>query len=111
MNGGFKVPAKGVAGPDYKPEIVVCADTIVDYNHFESVVVHELIHAVDQCRVKKADWSNGRVHACSEVRASNLSGECKLGTEVMRGNFKLGGGQKGKSFLVALFGRRLVDEK
>lgn len=31
------------------------------------VVIHELIHAYDECRAKNLDWTNCAHHACSEV--------------------------------------------
>ena len=40
-------------------------------------LTHELVHAYDHCRAY-VDWSNCVHHACSEVRAANLSGDCKM---------------------------------
>lgn len=31
------------------------------------VVIHELIHAYDDCRAANLDWANCAHHACSEV--------------------------------------------
>jgi len=31
------------------------------------VVIHELIHAYDDCRVANLDWADCAHHACSEV--------------------------------------------
>ena len=31
------------------------------------VVIHELIHAYDDCRAANLDWTNCAHHACSEV--------------------------------------------
>ena len=60
----------------------------------ENTVAHELIHAYDQCRAgKRMNWSDVRQHACSEVRAANLSGDCHWVNEVMRG--KVFAGLKG----------------
>ena len=50
------------------------------------MLVHELVHAYDQCRAH-VRWADCRHHACSEVRASNLSGECDVSNEIARGNF------------------------
>lgn len=33
------------------------------------VIIHELIHAYDECRAANLEWSNCAHHACSEVRA------------------------------------------
>ncbi|KAG2423503.1 hypothetical protein HXX76_015251 [Chlamydomonas incerta] len=35
------------------------------------------------------DWTNCRNHACTEIRAANLSGDCSLWQELMRGNLPL----------------------
>jgi inner membrane protease ATP23 len=40
-------------------------------------LTHELVHAYDHCRAY-VDWTNCVHHACSEVRAANLSGDCKM---------------------------------
>ena len=77
-----------------KPTIVVCHNHVTDYTDFETIVAHELIHAIDQCRVKNVDFGNINHHACTEVRASNLSGECKYFTEVGRGVFQSRNGQQ-----------------
>ena len=34
------------------------------------MVIHELIHAYDDCRAANLDWANCAHHACSEVRVS-----------------------------------------
>lgn len=49
-------------------------------------MVHELIHAYDHCRAADLDWTNCEHHACSEVRAASLSGDCHFKQEVLRGN-------------------------
>lgn len=33
----------------------------------DQVVIHELIHAYDDCRAANLDWANCAHHACSEV--------------------------------------------
>lgn len=55
--------------------IVLCANHILDQD-FNSTVTHELIHAFDDARIK-IDYSVPGHIACSEIRAINLSGECK----------------------------------
>jgi len=51
----------------------------------EELLTHELVHAYDHCRVD-IDWTNCEHHACSEIRAAALSGDCRLGNELSRGN-------------------------
>ena len=48
-------------------------------------LTHELVHAYDQCR-NQVNWGNLVHHACTEIRASSLSGECDWDSEVNRGN-------------------------
>ena len=67
--GGFRPP----------DGIVLCHNQIHDRTTMENTVAHELIHAYDQCRAgKRMNWSDVRQHACSEVRAANLSGDCPV---------------------------------
>lgn len=56
-------------------QIVLCANHIPDQD-FNSTVTHELIHAYDDARIK-INYSVPEHVACSEIRAVNLSGECK----------------------------------
>ena len=72
----------------YAPGVVVVAEHAPDKAVFERTLVHELVHAYDQCRAK-VDWKSGAHHACAEIRASSLSGECDLSQEINRGVFGL----------------------
>ena len=63
----------------------------MDYSDLNRTLVHELVHAVDSCRLK-ADWSDVKQHACTEIRASSLSSECSFGVEMARGNIQMRGG-------------------
>ena len=51
----------------------------------------ELIHAYDHLRFR-VDWDRNLKHAaCTEIRASSLSGECRFANEFFRNGFyKLG---------------------
>ncbi len=55
----------------------------------EDTMTHELIHAFDQCTVKM-DWKNLKHVACSEIRATTLSGDCGFTREIRRGIFGFG---------------------
>lgn len=96
-NKRIKAAAPVTATP--KPSIVLCSNAAFSYDFVEETITHELIHAIDICRVKlpkddNGQWSSCRQIACSEIRASNLSGECRWGKEVWRGNgLKIGGQQ------------------
>lgn len=67
--------------------IVLCSNHVATQGHASTTLVHEAIHAFDQCRAK-VDWGNCVHHACSEIRAAALSGDCSFGREVfLRRNF------------------------
>ena len=51
-------------------------------------IAHELVHAYDDCRVR-LEPDNCAHLACTEVRASNLSGECDFGAEAGRAPLQL----------------------
>ena len=57
------------------------------------MISHELIHSFDFCRAH-TDFTNTRHHACTEVRAANLSGECSWLREVKRGVLQWRGHQE-----------------
>lgn len=77
--GGFQVTGK--------PHIYLAEESVAKYftkNDVRKTILHEMIHAFDRCRAE-ADWGNLLHHACTEVRASNLSGECAFFSELGRG--------------------------
>lgn len=77
--GGF-VPTEGV---------VVCHNHLTSREEVEHALAHELIHAYDHCRAKNLDWTDCKHHACSEVRAAALSGDCSWKQELLRGRMGL----------------------
>jgi inner membrane protease ATP23 len=89
ISGGFVVDSNsnraGSSSNVYKPQIIMCENKKVEKETFENTLVHELVHAYDQCKVKM-DWKNCLHHACTEIRASSLSGECDLLHELYRGH-------------------------
>eukprot|EP01087_Luapelamoeba_hula_P004280 TRINITY_DN14213_c0_g1_i2.p1 TRINITY_DN14213_c0_g1~~TRINITY_DN14213_c0_g1_i2.p1 ORF type:complete len:188 (+),score=30.61 TRINITY_DN14213_c0_g1_i2:3-566(+) len=64
--GGYWDPSQGV---------VVCQNYFTSLANTERTVLHELIHAYDDCRAH-VDWDNCKHHACTEIRAANLSKDC-----------------------------------
>ncbi|EDR01116.1 uncharacterized protein LACBIDRAFT_147820, partial [Laccaria bicolor S238N-H82] len=64
--------------------VVLCSGHFFSQKHMEYTLAHELIHMYDHCKFK-VDWGNLRHHACSEIRANNLSGDCRFSQEVRRG--------------------------
>ncbi|KVH92826.1 mitochondrial inner membrane protease atp23 [Cynara cardunculus var. scolymus] len=71
--------------------IVVCSNYMNIQDEVNQVVIHELIHAYDDCRAANLDWTNCAHHACSEIRAGHLSGDCHYKRELLRGFVKLRG--------------------
>lgn len=76
--------------PDWKsggfhPElgILLCQNRIRDKWHLEDTLSHELVHYFDNLKWQ-VDWLDLKHHACSEIRASNLSGECRFMQELSR---------------------------
>ncbi|CAK9784173.1 unnamed protein product [Cutaneotrichosporon oleaginosum] len=70
----------------FSPEhgILLCQNRFMNRRHMEDTLAHELLHAFDHCRFR-VDWMNLRHHACTEIRAANLSGDCRWSREVKRG--------------------------
>ena len=77
---------------DYKPQVILCQNRWLESETFENTIIHELVHAYDACRVKAFDASKCLEHACTEIRASAMSGECGLLHEMARGNIALTNG-------------------
>jgi hypothetical protein len=46
---------------------MVCSNHMSIQDEVNQVVIHELIHAYDDCRAANLDWANCAHHACSEV--------------------------------------------
>ncbi|KAI7850317.1 metalloprotease ATP23 [Circinella umbellata] len=70
----------------FSPEdgILLCQNRMNSKTHQEHTMVHEMVHLYDHQRFK-VDWFNLRHHACSEVRAASLSGDCNWSREIQRG--------------------------
>lgn len=80
----------------FHPElgILLCQNKVYSRSHTEDTLTHELVHAYDHCRFE-VDWQDLRHHACSEVRASSLSGECRMMNEFLKhGHIKFGRGHQ-----------------
>ena len=79
VGGGFRAP----------DGVVICHNHLAAQEEVNHALAHELIHAYDHCRAADLDWTRCEHHACSEVRAASLSGDCKFRMEAMRGHFGL----------------------
>ncbi|GAA6057821.1 hypothetical protein JCM3770_004292 [Rhodotorula araucariae] len=69
--------------------ILLCQNRFMSRKHMEDALAHELVHAWDERRFKpKGKWGEDlRAHACTEIRAENLSGDCRFGREFTRRNW------------------------
>jgi len=63
--------------------VLLCNGHFWSKKQMEHTLTHELVHMYDNCKFD-ADWSNLRHHACSEIRANSLGGDCKWTREVRR---------------------------
>ena len=66
-------------------DIAISAKNTRDLRQVSASIRHELIHAFDDARAD-VDPTNCLHHACSEIRAARLSGECSITEEILRGN-------------------------
>jgi mitochondrial inner membrane protease ATP23 len=67
-------------GFDRNYGILLCANELNDRSKIEDCMAHEMVHAYDHVRFK-VDPDNMRHQACTEIRASMLSGECRFTRE------------------------------
>ncbi|GAM19196.1 hypothetical protein SAMD00019534_023710, partial [Acytostelium subglobosum LB1] len=64
--------------------LLICNNVKTYSVTLRNTIVHEMIHAYDTCRYDLDP--NDCVHvACTEIRAANLSGDCKFSQEFGRG--------------------------
>lgn len=72
IGGGYHPPTK---------KILLCQNNGDGAAALGKVLTHEMIHAYDDARTAKLghplDWTVCAQHACTEIRASNLSSECR----------------------------------
>ncbi|KAK3333523.1 peptidase M76 family-domain-containing protein [Cercophora scortea] len=87
---GQVVRQSGGFSPDHG--ILLCANEVRNRGHLEDTLAHEMVHAWDHLRWK-VDWvgrNNLKHAACTEIRASMLSGECRWTRESFtRGNWTI----------------------
>ncbi|KAK6460849.1 mitochondrial inner membrane protease ATP23 [Scheffersomyces coipomensis] len=73
--------------------ILLCANRIQSKWQLEDILTHELVHVYDYMKFN-IDMKDLKHHACTEIRASMLSGECRIWNEIK----KTGLGNFGKKF-------------
>jgi inner membrane protease ATP23 len=88
FNGGYVVDFSADEGSEKRTEILLCENKLKTLGEVENVLIHEMIHAYDDCRAF-IDPEDCRHFACMEIRASYNSGECHYFPEVRRGNYAL----------------------
>ena len=81
----FERDKEGTSKLSLRPEIYLCEENVTGPKHANTILIHELIHAIDLCRAKMDPLRNCMQLACTEIRAENLSGECNLKWEFLRG--------------------------
>jgi len=81
----FQRDKDGTIKLSLKPEIYLCEENVTGPKHANTILTHELIHAIDICRAKIDPLRNCMQLACTEIRAENLSGECNMKWEFLRG--------------------------
>ncbi|KAG4951313.1 hypothetical protein JHK84_044685 [Glycine max] len=64
--------------------IVVCCNEMESQDDVDQLLKHELIHVFDDCRAGNLDWTKCAHHACSEIRAGHLSGDCHFKRELLK---------------------------
>ncbi|CAL5068532.1 unnamed protein product [Urochloa decumbens] len=79
--------------------IKVCCNHMTLQDEINQVIIHELVHAYDDCVTKNMDWKNCAHHACSEIRANHLSGDCHYKRELLRGFMKIRGHEQEQPIL------------
>ncbi|UZJ51179.1 hypothetical protein CBS101457_000499 [Exobasidium rhododendri] len=84
LAGGFSPSFPG--RPHSESGIMICANRVFSKQHLEDTMAHEMIHWWDHCRFN-VDWNNLRHHACTEIRAAVLSGDCSWSREFKRRNY------------------------
>ena len=85
-------PDGAAAAGGYLPDervVVLCQQWVAkQQGEVENTLVHEMVHAYDDARAH-LDWHDLTQHACTEIRAASLSGDCSFIREVDRGNINL----------------------
>jgi inner membrane protease ATP23 len=80
--------AAGGYFPDRKL-VILCQQWVAKAKgEVENTLVHEMVHAYDDARANM-NWQDLTQHACTEIRAARLSGDCTFGRELDRGNIQL----------------------
>lgn len=87
----MRCPFDKKGGFDINFGILLCANQLVTRKRLEDTLAHEMVHAYDHLRFN-VDDGNLKHQACTEIRASMLSGECRMAEEWWhRKQFKITG--------------------
>ena len=93
-------------GGGFHPDvgILLCSNWIRSKWQLEDVLTHELVHVYDYLKFN-IDLKNLKHHACTEIRASMLSGECRMLNEIK----KTGLADFGKKFQLCVQRRAVLS--
>jgi hypothetical protein len=69
--------------------IFICSNNVTSYSHVRDVMTHELVHAFDNDQ--NFDKGSLKHHACTEIRAIHLAGDCGILKEFLGGQFRFRG--------------------
>ncbi|KAI5796649.1 peptidase M76 family-domain-containing protein [Geopyxis carbonaria] len=77
------LPCDSMQSGGFSPRygVLLCQNHLRDRGHTEDTLAHELVHVYDHLKFD-IDWQDLKHHACSEIRASSLSGECRWTREL-----------------------------
>ena len=82
-------PDDAAAAGGYMPDqkaVILCQQWIRQQpSEVDNTLTHELVHAYDDARAF-IDWADTTQHACTEIRAAVLSGDCTFIRELDRSN-------------------------
>ena len=69
--------------------VVLCQQWVAQApGEVENTLVHEMVHAYDDARARM-NWMDLTQHACTEIRAASLSGDCNFRRELDRNNINV----------------------
>ncbi|ORX55826.1 metalloprotease ATP23 [Hesseltinella vesiculosa] len=80
------VPCDETRAGGFSPDegIILCHNRLASKGRQEETMVHEMVHMYDNHKFK-VNWTDLNHHACSEIRAASLSGDCRWTNEIRRG--------------------------
>ncbi|KAI8073179.1 metalloprotease ATP23 [Gongronella butleri] len=80
------MPCDETRAGGFSPEegVLLCQNRLPSKSRQEETMVHEMVHMYDDHKFN-VNWTDLSHHACSEIRAASLSGDCRWTNELRRG--------------------------